>query len=160
MAGLVPLQLSTLPADVLTKVTALPKDELIPVITAAQLLEADAFLFGIPTRYGTISAQMKAFSDSTRGLWRGQSLAGKPTGIFVQYIFQYATLRSVELAVGAGELAASGVAAGAAEGATVGGVERALLAETERGQGFARGPGTANNQRLWAPVKTKKNRER
>ncbi|XP_024359128.1 probable NAD(P)H dehydrogenase (quinone) FQR1-like 1 [Physcomitrium patens] len=73
----------TLPADVLTKMSAPPKDEAIPVITAAQLPEADAFLFGIPTRYGTMSAQMKAFFDSTGGLWRGQSLAGKPAGIFV-----------------------------------------------------------------------------
>nr|PNR49748.1 hypothetical protein PHYPA_011644 [Physcomitrium patens] len=88
MAGLVPLQLSTLPADVLTNVNAPPKDESILVITAAQLPEADAFLFGIPTRYGTMSASMKVFFDSKGGLWRGQSLAGKPTGIFVQYIVQ------------------------------------------------------------------------
>lgn len=73
----------TLPTEVLTKMSAPPKDDSIPSITAAQLTEADAFLFGMPTRYGMMAAQMKAFFDSTGGLWRTQSLAGKPAGIFV-----------------------------------------------------------------------------
>ncbi|KAG0564838.1 hypothetical protein KC19_8G144200 [Ceratodon purpureus] len=73
----------TLPSDVLTKMSAPPKDEFIPTITAAQLTEADAFLFGVPTRYGMMAAQMKAFFDSTGSLWQTQALAGKPAGIFV-----------------------------------------------------------------------------
>jgi NAD(P)H dehydrogenase (quinone) len=73
----------TLPADVLTKMGAPPKDESIPTITSAQLTEADGFLFGTPTRYGMMAAQMKAFFDSTGSHWKTQSLAGKPAGIFV-----------------------------------------------------------------------------
>jgi len=73
----------TLSTDILGKMSAPPKDESIPIIKAAQLPEADAFLFGIPTRYGMMAAQMKAFFDSTGSLWQSQSLAGKPAGIFV-----------------------------------------------------------------------------
>jgi NAD(P)H dehydrogenase (quinone) len=40
-------------------------------------------LFGFPTRYGTMAAQMKAFFDSTGVLWKEQKLAGKPAGFFV-----------------------------------------------------------------------------
>jgi NAD(P)H dehydrogenase (quinone) len=40
-------------------------------------------LFGFPTRYGAMAAQMKAFFDSTGKLWEEQRLAGKPAGFFV-----------------------------------------------------------------------------
>jgi NAD(P)H dehydrogenase (quinone) len=59
-----------------------PKSE-VPIITPAQLAEADGLLFGFPTRYGMMCAQFKAFLDATGGLWRTQALAGKPAGIFV-----------------------------------------------------------------------------
>ncbi|KAI3462512.1 hypothetical protein Pfo_019175 [Paulownia fortunei] len=49
----------------------------------ADLAGADGFLFGFPTRYGCMAAQMKAFFDSTGQLWREQKLAGKPAGFFV-----------------------------------------------------------------------------
>ncbi|XP_002960336.2 probable NAD(P)H dehydrogenase (quinone) FQR1-like 1 [Selaginella moellendorffii] len=68
---------------VLDTMHAPPKDESIPTITAAQLVAADAFLFGFPTRYGAMAAQMKAFFDSTGSLWQQQKLAGKPAGFFV-----------------------------------------------------------------------------
>lgn len=59
-----------------------PKSD-VPIITPAQLAEADGLLFGFPTRYGMMCAQFKAFLDATGGLWRTQALAGKPAGIFV-----------------------------------------------------------------------------
>ncbi|KAL7125354.1 hypothetical protein ABFS83_14G111800 [Erythranthe nasuta] len=59
------------------------KDDAIPIISVEKLVEADGFLFGFPTRYGSMAAQMKAFFDSTGGLWREQKLAGVPAGIFV-----------------------------------------------------------------------------
>ncbi|KAJ0252297.1 NAD(P)H dehydrogenase [Hirschfeldia incana] len=59
------------------------KDSEIPEITAGELEEGDGFLFGFPTRYGCMAAQMKAFFDSTGGLWKEQTLAGKPAGFFV-----------------------------------------------------------------------------
>ncbi|KAJ1735683.1 hypothetical protein LPJ72_001767, partial [Coemansia sp. Benny D160-2] len=54
----------TLSEEILTKMHAAPKLD-IPVITPQQLTEADGFLFGFPTRYGTTPAQIKAFFDAT-----------------------------------------------------------------------------------------------
>lgn len=59
------------------------KNDEIPVISAEELVEADGFLFGFPTRYGSMAGQMKAFFDSTGVLWREQKLAGVPAGFFV-----------------------------------------------------------------------------
>ncbi|XVE87265.1 hypothetical protein DITRI_Ditri18aG0102900 [Diplodiscus trichospermus] len=73
----------TLPADVLQHMKAPPKDPEVPEIKAAELAEADGVLFGFPTRYGCMAAQMKAFFDSTGQLWNEQTLAGKPAGFFV-----------------------------------------------------------------------------
>ncbi|KAH7282626.1 hypothetical protein KP509_35G040600 [Ceratopteris richardii] len=61
--------------------SAPPKSE-VPVIEPAQLAAADGLVFGFPTRFGMMAAQFKAFLDATGGLWRSQSLAGKPAGIF------------------------------------------------------------------------------
>lgn len=71
----------TLPAEVLEKMHAPPKPD-VPIITANELKEADGILFGVPTRFGMIPAQMKAFLDSTGGLWQSGALVGKPAGIF------------------------------------------------------------------------------
>eukprot|EP00850_Spirogloea_muscicola_P009895 SM000056S18013 [mRNA] locus=s56:722098:723425:- [translate_table: standard] len=71
----------TLPNTVLEKMGAPAKMD-IPLITAKQLTEADAILFGFPTRFGMMCAQMKAFFDTTGSLWQTQGLAGKPAGFF------------------------------------------------------------------------------
>ncbi|XP_018718789.1 probable NAD(P)H dehydrogenase (quinone) FQR1-like 2 [Eucalyptus grandis] len=73
----------TLSPEALEKMKAPPKDEAVPVIGAGELVEADAVLFGFPTRYGCMAAQMKAFFDATGQLWKEQKLAGKPAGFFV-----------------------------------------------------------------------------
>ncbi|KAL6880442.1 hypothetical protein ACP4OV_012007 [Aristida adscensionis] len=72
----------TLPEEVLGKMQAAAPREEHAVITARQLAEADGVLFGFPTRFGMMAAQMKAFLDSTGGLWQAQALAGKPAGFF------------------------------------------------------------------------------
>lgn len=54
----------------------------VPEIRPEQLLEADGFLFGFPSRFGVMAAQFKAFFDATNDLWERQALAGKPAGIF------------------------------------------------------------------------------
>ncbi|KAJ7843484.1 flavoprotein-like protein [Mycena leptocephala] len=43
----------------------------------------DAFIMGIPTRYGNFPGQWKAFWDTTSGLWGSGGLAGKYAGAFV-----------------------------------------------------------------------------
>ncbi|OJA15886.1 hypothetical protein AZE42_09701 [Rhizopogon vesiculosus] len=72
----------TLPDEVLTKMHA-PSKPSYPVVTPSQLTEFDAFIFGIPTRYGNFPAQWKAFWDATGGLWLKGALAGKFAGVFV-----------------------------------------------------------------------------
>ena len=60
-----------------------PKASEIPVIDAATLEKYDAFLFGIPTRYGNFPAQWKAFWDTTGGQWASGGYWGKYAGVFV-----------------------------------------------------------------------------
>lgn len=55
----------------------------VPLIKVDELVNADGFLFGFPTRFGSMAAQMKAFFDSTHELWMKQKLAGVPAGFFV-----------------------------------------------------------------------------
>jgi NAD(P)H dehydrogenase (quinone) len=64
----------TLPAEVLGKMHAPPKDADVPVISPADLANADGFVFGFPTRFGMMCAQMKAFFDATGSLWHKNAL--------------------------------------------------------------------------------------
>lgn len=54
-----------------------------PVITPLDLTSYDAFLFGVPTRYGSMPTQWKAFWDAAGGLWAQGGLHGKYAGVFV-----------------------------------------------------------------------------
>ncbi|KAJ3040801.1 hypothetical protein HDV00_010416 [Rhizophlyctis rosea] len=73
----------TLTEDVLAKMHAPPKPADIPEVTLETLEEYDAFLFGIPTRYGNQAAQVRAFWDRTGGLWAKGALRHKVAGTFV-----------------------------------------------------------------------------
>ncbi|KAJ7624661.1 NADH-quinone oxidoreductase [Roridomyces roridus] len=72
----------TLPTSVLEQMHA-PAKPAYPIMTPEILATYDAFLMGIPTRYGNFPAQWKAFWDSTGGLWATGALAGKYAGAFV-----------------------------------------------------------------------------
>ncbi|MCO6430890.1 MAG: NAD(P)H:quinone oxidoreductase [Deltaproteobacteria bacterium] len=54
----------------------------IPVCTVDDLRAADAVIFGSPTRYGNMAAQMKQLIDSTASLWLKGEMEGKPAGVF------------------------------------------------------------------------------
>ena len=54
----------------------------IPVCTVDDLREADGVIFGSPTRYGNMTAQMKLLIDSTASLWLNGEMEGKPAGVF------------------------------------------------------------------------------
>ncbi|KAF9071355.1 flavoprotein-like protein [Rhodocollybia butyracea] len=71
----------TLPQEVLTKMHAPGKHDY-PTIDADKLVEFDAFLFGIPTRYGNFPAQWKVFWDTTGKLWGSGGLTGKYVSVF------------------------------------------------------------------------------
>jgi NAD(P)H dehydrogenase (quinone) len=55
----------------------------IPVATPDQLVEADAIIFGTPTRFGNMCAQMRNFLDQTGRLWATGGLIGKLGSVFV-----------------------------------------------------------------------------
>jgi NAD(P)H dehydrogenase (quinone) len=60
-----------------------PEKPAYPILTPEELPQFDAFLFGIPTRYGNQPAQYRAFWDATGGLWATGALHGKYAGVFV-----------------------------------------------------------------------------
>jgi len=72
----------TLSPEILSKMHAPSKPDY-PVISVNELKDFDAFVFGIPTRYGNFPGQWKAFWDATGGLWTSGALAGKYAGVFV-----------------------------------------------------------------------------
>ncbi|MED6127546.1 hypothetical protein PIB30_089038 [Stylosanthes scabra] len=67
---------------ILEKLKAPPRPDDVMDITPEQLLEADGFIFGFPSRFGMMPSQFKAFFDATSEIWASQALAGKPAGIF------------------------------------------------------------------------------
>ena len=75
----------TLPAEVLEKMGAVEAKKAfarVPVATLDDLSGADAVIFGTPTRFGNMCGQMRAFLDSTGGLWVQGSLIGKAGSVF------------------------------------------------------------------------------
>src|ERR1017187_7016623 len=46
----------------------------VPIATPGQLAEADAIIFGTPTRFGNMCAQMRNFLDQTGPLWLSGAL--------------------------------------------------------------------------------------
>jgi len=82
----------TLPDDVLGKMGALESQKNmahVPVCTAEELVEADAIIFGTPTRFGNMCGQMRQFLDSTGGLWAKGELVGKLGSVFTSCATQH-----------------------------------------------------------------------
>mmetsp|Transcript_8794 Transcript_8794/g.13130 ORF Transcript_8794/g.13130 Transcript_8794/m.13130 type:complete len:284 (-) Transcript_8794:107-958(-) len=73
----------TLSEEVLKKMGAKDKLEEHKEATPDDLAQADAILFGIPTRFGMAAAQVKALLDQTGGLWQKGALMGKLAGVYV-----------------------------------------------------------------------------
>jgi len=61
----------------------------VPVIQPAQLAEADALIFGTPTRFGNMAAQMRNFLDQTGPLWQAGALIGKVGSVFTSTASQH-----------------------------------------------------------------------
>ncbi|PYZ99109.1 flavoprotein [Alteribacter lacisalsi] len=64
-------------------VQAQDAQEDLPVATHDDLKWADGIIWGIPTRYGSMPAQMKQYIDSAGGLWMNGDLEGKVTSTFI-----------------------------------------------------------------------------
>jgi multimeric flavodoxin WrbA len=74
----------TLPGEVLEKMGVLEfqkRQTHIQVATMDNLAEADAVIFGAPTRFGNMCGQMRQFLDASGTLWQKGSLIGKPGSV-------------------------------------------------------------------------------
>ena len=69
------------PADVARKAGA-KLDQAAPIATVDELPNYDAIIFGTPTRFGNMCAQMRNFLDQTGKLWLSGGLAGKVASVF------------------------------------------------------------------------------
>jgi NAD(P)H dehydrogenase (quinone) len=75
----------TLSSEVLQKMGAIEPQKTfahIPVASINELAEADAVIFGTPTRFGNMCGQMRQFLDSAGQLWAKNVLVGKVGGVF------------------------------------------------------------------------------
>ena len=82
----------TLPLEVLDKMGAVEAQKAfshIPVCTVGELPEADAILFGTPTRFGNMCGQMRQFLDATGQLWAKGALVGKVGSVFASSATQH-----------------------------------------------------------------------
>jgi len=57
-------------------------DQRAPVAEPEELAQYDAIVFGTPTRFGNMAAQMRNFLDRTGGLWAQGALIGKLGSVF------------------------------------------------------------------------------
>jgi NAD(P)H dehydrogenase (quinone) len=57
-------------------------DQAAPIATPAELTEYDGIIFGSPTRFGNMTAQMRNFLDQTGGIWVKGGLIGKVGSVF------------------------------------------------------------------------------
>ncbi len=75
----------TLNEDILTQIGAIDAQKAfahIPVANPSELADYDAIIFGVPTRFGMMPAQMKTFLDATGALWAKGALVGKIGSVF------------------------------------------------------------------------------
>lgn len=64
-------------------------DQEAPIATVADLPNYDAIIFGTPTRFGNMCAQMRNFLDQTGGLWMSGGLVGKVGSVFTSTASQH-----------------------------------------------------------------------
>jgi NAD(P)H dehydrogenase (quinone) len=82
----------TLSDEILGKMGALEaqkKMNQVQVCSVDELVEADAIIFGTPTRFGNMCGQMRQFLDATGGLWAGDKLVGKVGSVFTSSATQH-----------------------------------------------------------------------
>jgi NAD(P)H dehydrogenase (quinone) len=82
----------TLPPEVLEKMGAVEAQKAfanVPVCTVDELADADAVIFGTPTRFGNMCGQMRQFLDATGQLWATGALVGKVGSVFVSSATQH-----------------------------------------------------------------------
>jgi NAD(P)H dehydrogenase (quinone) len=92
MVGVLRRVPETLSPEVIAKMGAAEAQKslsLVPECTLKELEEADAILFGTPTRFGNMCGQMRQFLDATGQIWMRGGLIGKPGGVFCSTATQH-----------------------------------------------------------------------
>ncbi|MFZ0426586.1 MAG: NAD(P)H:quinone oxidoreductase [Acidobacteriota bacterium] len=64
-------------------------DQKAPIATVDELPQYDAIVFGTPTRFGNMCAQMRNFLDQTGKHWMSGALAGKVGSVFTSTATQH-----------------------------------------------------------------------
>ena len=64
-------------------------DQSAPVAEPTELADYDAVIFGTPTRFGMMAAQMRNFLDQTGSLWMQGKLVGKVGSVFASSATQH-----------------------------------------------------------------------
>lgn len=78
----------TVPEDI-ARAAHFKLDQAAPVATIAELVDYDAIIVGVGTRFGRINSQMAAFLDQAGGLWARGALNGKVGGAFTSTATQH-----------------------------------------------------------------------
>lgn len=64
-------------------------DQKAPVADPVELADYDGIIFGTPTRFGNMCAQMRNFLDQTGSLWASGKLIGKVASVFTSTATQH-----------------------------------------------------------------------
>ncbi len=75
--------------DEVAKGAGIKLDQAAPLADPNELADYDAIIFGTPTRFGNMAAQMRNFLDQTGGLWFTKALVGKVGSVFVSTASQH-----------------------------------------------------------------------
>jgi NAD(P)H dehydrogenase (quinone) len=75
--------------DEVAKGAGIKLDQAAPLADPNELADYDAVIFGTPTRFGNMAAQMRNFLDQTGGLWFTKALVGKVGSVFVSTASQH-----------------------------------------------------------------------
>ena len=73
----------------IAKKSGMKLDQPAPIATVDELATYDAIIFGTPTRFGNMCAQMRNFLDQTGGLWMKGALVGKVGSVFASTATQH-----------------------------------------------------------------------
>lgn len=68
--------------DEVAKKSGYKLDQAAPVAEPQEIADYDAIIFGTPTRFGNMCAQMRNFLDQTGGHWLNGTLIGKVGSVF------------------------------------------------------------------------------
>jgi NAD(P)H dehydrogenase (quinone) len=78
----------TVPLEI-AKTSGFKLDQAASIANPEELDQYDAIIFGTPTRFGNMAAQMRNFLDQTGGLWGRGALVGKVGSVFCSTASQH-----------------------------------------------------------------------